>query len=612
LRRVYVVPKRIFLVIENELGVHPEVRSIDTLLDLLNDVFEHPDRDALAERDPFGNWHTTRLSSLKQRVRAIAMGLRARGIAPGDRVGLMSPNRVDWIVTNLGILSAGAVTVPIYATQAHDQVAHILADSEATLLIVDSDATVEALRHGGVTLPPAISFDGSGANGLAALEAAGRSARDADLAAIAARLTPRDLAVLIYTSGTTGTPKGVMLTHGNITSNVVSSFALVEHLLGPGDPVLSILPYAHIYESTNVFGYLLRGTTVYVNRAIEKLLFDLVSVRPKMVFAVPRVFERMLGAMVTRAKSEGGVRAKLIPWALHTGRDYMRAKHTGAPILSSLRLQYALAHVLVLKQIAPKLGLDRLEFFCSGSAPLHPDTAYTFLGADIKIVEGYGLTECSPVVTCTIPGQAKVGTVGKAIAGVELTLAADGELLVRGPNVMQGYYHDDAATANVMDNGWFHTGDIASIDPDGNVRITDRKKELFKTSGGKFVAPARVESAILRSPYINQVMVTGNGRPHPAALVAPNWPLVRKELDLSDAATSEELSRRSDVHAFLQREVMTLTADLGSFEQIRWIGVLPRDLTIDDGELSPTQKIKRRIVEERYADLIERVFATAA
>ncbi len=582
---------------------------------LLNAVLDTPDRDALAERAPSGDWHITRLAALRERVGAIAHGLRARGLALGDRVGLMAPNRVDWIVTNLGILSAGGVTVPIYATQAHDQVGHILADSGAAMLIVDSDPTAEALRRSGLALPPVVSFDGRGAGGLAALEAAGRSARDADpaaLAAIAARIVPSDLAILIYTSGTTGTPKGVMLTHGNIASNVTSSFALVADLLLPGDPVLSILPYAHIYESTNVFGYLLRGTTIYVNHAIETLLSDMQAVRPKMIFAVPRVFERTLSAMLARAKAEGGLRAKLVPWALHAGRDYMRAKHTGAVISSTLRLQYALAHALVLRKIAPKLGLDRLAFFCSGSAPLHPDTAYTFLGADIKIVEGYGLTECSPVVTCTIPGQEKIGTVGKAIAGVDLKLAADGELLVRGPNVMKGYYRDDEATRGVFSEGWFQTGDIASIDPDGSVRITDRKRELFKTSGGKFVAPARVESAILRSPFVNQVMVTGNGRPHPAALVSPNWALLRKELDLAERATSEELAQRDDVAAFIRREVMTQTADLGGFEQIRWIGILPRDLTIEDGELSPTQKIKRRVVEERYADVIERVFAAVA
>jgi long-chain acyl-CoA synthetase len=584
-------------------------------LTLLNAVLDTPDRDALAERAPSGDWHITRLAALRERVGAIAHGLRARGLALGDRVGLMAPNRVDWIVTNLGILSAGGVTVPIYATQAHDQVGHILADSGAAMLIVDSDPTAEALRRSGLALPPVVSFDGRGAGGLAALEAAGRSARDADpaaLAAIAARIVPSDLAILIYTSGTTGTPKGVMLTHGNIASNVTSSFALVADLLLPGDPVLSILPYAHIYESTNVFGYLLRGTTIYVNHAIETLLSDMQAVRPKMIFAVPRVFERTLSAMLARAKAEGGLRAKLVPWALHAGRDYMRAKHTGAVISSTLRLQYALAHALVLRKIAPKLGLDRLAFFCSGSAPLHPDTAYTFLGADIKIVEGYGLTECSPVVTCTIPGQEKIGTVGKAIAGVDLKLAADGELLVRGPNVMKGYYRDDEATRGVFSEGWFQTGDIASIDPDGSVRITDRKRELFKTSGGKFVAPARVESAILRSPFVNQVMVTGNGRPHPAALVSPNWALLRKELDLAERATSEELAQRDDVAAFIRREVMTQTADLGGFEQIRWIGILPRDLTIEDGELSPTQKIKRRVVEERYADVIERVFAAVA
>ncbi len=615
MRREYVGSKRIFLVGPNENVLSRRDHPIDTLIGLLQTVLARPDRDALAERDAAGAWRFTRLSTLKERVAAVAMGLRDLGIAPGDRVGLMSPNRVDWIVTNLGILTAGAVAVPIYATQAHDQVGHILADSEAKLLFVDSDGTTEVLRHSGIALPPVVSFDTAGAGGLAALEDAGRRAAATDRAAletVAAAVTPDDLAVLIYTSGTTGTPKGVMLTHRNLASNATTSFALVEHILGPGDPVLSILPYAHIYESTNVFGYLTRGVMIYVNRAIEKLLDDLISVRPKVVFAVPRIFERTLNAILARAKAEGGVRAKLVPWALHTGRDYMRAKANGTAISSTLRLQYALAHALVLKQIAPKLGLDNLEFFISGSAPLHADTAYTFLGADILIAEGYGLTECSPVVTCTVPGQEQVGSVGPAIAGVELKLAEDGELLVRGPNVMKGYYHDEAATAEVIVDGWFHTGDIASIAPDGRVRITDRKKELFKTSGGKFVAPARVESAILRSPYVNQVMVTGNGRPHPAALVSPNWALLRKELDLSAAATDEELSSRPEVYAFVQREVATQTADLASFEQIRWIGILPRDLTIEDGELSPTQKIKRRIIEQRYADLIERVFATTA
>lgn len=569
----------------------------------------------MIERDSAGQWEVTRSEALRSRIARLALGLRNAGVARGDRVALMSPNRVDWIVCNLAIICAGGVTVPIYATQAHDQVQHILNDSGARILVVDNDATCEVLRASGIDLPRTVRLTGSGADTIAAFENAGAAllARDPDaLAAIAAEIGPEDLAVLIYTSGTTGVPKGVMLTHRNITTNAVDSFSLLDGVVGVGDSVLSILPYAHIYESTNVYGYLLSGLVVYVNHKIESLLDDLRAVKPVLVLAVPRVFERMLVAILSRAKTQGGLRGRLIPWALGVGREYMRAKTKGAAIPSGLRIQYAIAHTLALKKIGEMLGLENLKFFCSGSAPLHDDTQLTFLGFNVTIMEGYGLTECAPVVTANLPYQMHVGSVGKAIKNVDLKVADDGELLVRGPNVMKGYYNDPAATAEAIVEGWFHTGDIATIGPDGYVKITDRKKELFKTSGGKYVAPSRVESSILRSIYVNQVMVFGNGRTHPAALVSPNWVNVRAELDLPAISGTEELSHRADVHDFMKREIMAQTGDLGSFEQIRWIGILPRDLTIESGELSPTQKIKRRIVEDRYRDLIDHVYAVNA
>jgi long-chain acyl-CoA synthetase len=387
---------------------------------------------------------------------------------------------------------------------------------------------------------------------------------------------------------------------------------MLTPVLSPGDPILSILPYAHIYENANIYGYFAHRVVIYINTHMDKLVEDLRDVRPVIVYAVPRVFERILVGIRTRAKNDGGLRGRLIPWALDIGREYMRRKTAGRPTGPGLAMQYGLAEKIVYGKLRTLLGLNHLAFFGSGSAPLHPDTALTFMAFGVTILEGYGLTECSPVVTASPPGVPPVvGSVGPPISNVEVKLAEDGELLVRGPSVMKGYYHDPEATAAVFTGDWFHTGDIAEIDSNGYVRITDRKKELFKTSGGKFIAPSRVESAIARSIYVNQAMVIGNGRPHPAALISPNWPNVRAELILPADIPVSELLKREDVQHFMRAEVMAQTGGLGSFEQIRRVSLLPRDLTIEDGELSPTQKIKRRVVEQRYADLIEALFTTA-
>ncbi|MGD0474522.1 MAG: long-chain fatty acid--CoA ligase [Candidatus Velthaea sp.] len=586
-----------------------------TLIALFADVSSGPDRAMLAQRDADGIWVITGSHALRERVAAAALGLRQAGIGRGDRVAIMSPNRVDWIVANLAIIHAGAVVVPLYATQAHDQVRHILDNSEARLMFVDSTATCAALRAAGIELPHCISFDPDGSEDLAMLETAGREAlvREPEaLAVVAAQAEPDELAMLIYTSGTTGQPKGVMLSHRNIASNAEDAFAILRDIMHPGDAVLSILPYAHIYESTNVYGYFLRRSVVYVNTNLDRLLEDLRSVQPVMVLAVPRVFERVLVALVSKAKQAGGLRARVVPWALATGRDYMRMKAAGKAVDAPLALRYRVAYALALGKIRPALGLQQLRFFGSGSAPLHPDTALTFLGFGAPITEGYGLTECSPVVTTNSPRNPRIGTVGPAIRNVEVKLAEDGELLVRGPGVMKGYYHDHDATARAITDGWLHTGDIATIRADGCVRIVDRKNELFKTSGGKFIAPGRIESAMLRSIYFNQVMVFGAGRPHPAALVSPNWNSVRSELHLSPEIRPVELAARRDVLQLLQREAQVHTSDLAPFEHIRTIGVLPRDLTIEAGELSPTQKIRRRVVERLYAGLIEAVMPAVA
>jgi long-chain acyl-CoA synthetase len=583
--------------------MHHAGKESSSLIALVRGALAGPDRDVLFERDGSGAWVPLSNAGLLARAEAIALALRARGLQTGDRVALMSANRVDWIATNLGILFAGCVTVPIYATQAIDQIAFILDDSDARAFFVDTPDLAARLRLAGIALEP-IVFDAPPAapSALAQLIAAGearRAAAPGKLAAIADAIDPHALAILIYTSGTTGTPKGVMLSHRNVAANAVDAFALVADAIGPGDPVLSILPLAHIYEGTNVFGYLVRGAQVYVNRRIEGLLDDLRSVRPVAMFAVPRIFERTYAGIVAKSVAAGGLRAKLVPWALKVGLAYRRALLDGAPGVH-LRVEFAIAHALVLGKLRAQLGCDRLRFFVSGSASLHLDIALTFAAADMTIMEGYGLTECAPVVTVNHPASFRVGTVGRAIPSVEIRLDDDGELLVRGPNVMLGYYRRPEETAAIIREGWLHTGDIATIDADGFVRIVDRKKEIFKTSGGKYVSPTRVENALLRSPFVAQAVVFGSGKAHPAALISPNWIALRARLEIP----AGEPAANEAVHAFLCAEAQRMTADLASFEQIRWAGVLPRDLTIDDGELTPTLKVRRRVVEERYGALV--------
>ena len=566
--------------------------------------------DAVVERVG-GAWTATSSAALLERVQNTACGIRDLGIGPGDRVALISPNRVDWVVADFGTLMAGCVVVPIFPTQALDQVQFILENSAAKAIFIDSHAAAQRLKTI-PNLPPVYIFDEAGDCSLRALEERGakvRAMRPELPGAYESKIDPGDLAVLIYTSGTTGTPKGVMLSHSNISFVVGSSFDYGFGVIHSGDCVLSVLPFSHIYEHMILYGYIKTAVRYYICRNPDALLADLRDVRPVAMTSVPRIFEKMLAGIIGKAMEDGGAKAKLVPWALCVGREYMRAKTLGKRPRPALALQYRLAHALVLKKIRPVMGLDRVKLLVSGSAPLHFDTAMTFLGMDITIIEGYGPTECAPTITVNRLGDNTFGTVGRPIPGVQIKLAADGEILAKGPNVMMGYYQDPAATAQVMEDGWYKTGDVGVLDDQGYLRITDRKKELFKTSGGKFLAPARVESAIKRSIYVNQVLLVGESRPHPAALVSPNWKLVCQELNLVASTPIEQLVKREDVIDFITSEVRQKTADLASFEQVRRVVVLPREPSVENGELSPTFKIKRRVVEQRYAADIERAYA---
>jgi long-chain acyl-CoA synthetase len=583
----------------------------ETLPHLIRRALAKARAEVLVERSGT-TWTPTSSEELLERMENVACAIREAGLSAGDRVALVAHNCVDWIVTDFATLSAGCVVVPIYPTQALDHTKYILEHSEAKLVFVDNAQTLAHLRESGAALPRCVSFESTGLDGLAAFEAQGAAvcvARPELPAAYEVTLHPDDLAVLIYTSGTTGNPKGVMLSHDNLTFDSQAALAAGLEVIQPGSDVLSVLPFSHIFEHTIIYIFLLANTRYFICHDPNELAADLREVRPIVMTSVPRIFDRVLAGVRGAALKAGGMQARMVPWALAAGREYMKAKVMGTGPSPMLTLYYALANRLVLKKVRVKLGLDRMQFFCSGSAALHIDVAMTFLGIGIPILQGYGLTETSPVTTTSQLTANTWGAVGRAIEGVDIKIAEDGEILIRGRQVMQGYYRDAQATAEVIQNGWLHTGDIGELDSNGYLRITDRKREVFKTDTGKWIAPSRVEAAIKRSPFVATAMVVGANRPHPAALIVPNWDMVRIELSLPKEAPAEELILRDDVILFVTNEVRRKTADLASYEQIRRVILLPREFSVESGELSPAMKIKRRVVEDRYAAEIERGYA---
>jgi len=584
---------------------------LQTIPQLIVESLTAPREHAFGERLGAKDWRYLSSTQMLARAVAIACAIRNAGATQGDRVALISNNRTDWIAADFGILFAGCVVVPMFATSALDQIDYIFKDSGAKLAFVETQADLERLKAACPNAPRFIRFDGDGPDSLSAFEAEGAALARVVSSLVSSYtdgLQPDELAVLIYTSGTTGNPKGVMLTHGNVVSTSRASFQ--DASIKAGDVVLSVLPFAHIFEHNDMLGFVQDQCDFYITQP-DFLLEDMRSVRPQKMALVPRILERVLAGVIGKAKASGGLQAKLVPWALETGQRYMTKRVDGLPVPFSLGLQFWLAKRLVLSKIPPALGLDRVDYLISGSAPLHRDIALTFAAFGVPICEGYGLTETSPVVTVNRVRSIRYGSVGPPIAGVEIKIAADGEVLVKGPNVMKGYYHLEGAQPFDAE-GWFMTGDIGTIDRDGYLYITDRKKELIKTSNGKYVAPSRVEAAIKRSMYVSQVFVVGDGRPFPVGLIAPNWDLLRRQFAIPASASSEEISRRDDVREFVRKQVAASTADLATFEQVRRIALLPRDLTIEAGELSQTLKVKRRVVEQRYADTIAAAYAGAS
>jgi long-chain acyl-CoA synthetase len=569
-------------------------------------------------------WRDISGAQLRERVRNLTLGLHRLGIRAGDRVALIAESSPDWSATDYAILSSGAINVPIYPTQAVDQVAFILRNSGARVLFVGSSKLLKRIQPALDSLkkqerPQLILFESpkenaEGARTLEALEKTGaeEGANQPQLfEQLASQANAEDIATIIYTSGTTGEPKGVVLTHLNLVSNALQSGSVFD--LHEDDVALSFLPLSHVLERIVLYIYLSFGVRICYARGVETVAEDIKDIRPMIVTAVPRLFERIYATINKRASEASPMQQKIFHRAVEVGREVAILKDQGKKVPLRLSLELKVLDKLVFTKWREAVG-GRIRFFVAGGAALSPELAYIFAGAGIPILQGYGLTETSPVVSLNRPTGNRIGTIGPAIPGVKVKIAEDGEILVQGDNVMQGYYglaeETERALQRYDDGVWFHTGDIGTIDQDGYIRITDRKKDLIKTSLGKYIAPQQIENMIRTIPMVEQAIVIGNARKFPAALIVPAFDALRayaKSLSI-ETKDSRELSRHPRIIEYFKKKIDEVTRELAPHEKIKKIALLDQEFSVEGGELTPTLKVRRKFVEDKHREVINALY----
>jgi long-chain acyl-CoA synthetase len=577
-------------------------------------VRDYPKPDTLNYKQE-GSWRSISAAEMISRARKIAAGLHSLGVRKGDRVAILSESRLEWVLADQGCIFLGAITVPIYPTLTAPQVRYILNDCGARVVFISNEEKLQQMQPTVMTcasLEQVVLFDGAAENlfSLSELETAGARTQSESpqlLEDCAQDITPEDLATIIYTSGTTGEPKGVMLTHANMVSNLIDSS---NHLdFGKQDVALSVLPLSHIFERQAMNMYLHHGMSVYFG-SLENLGENLKEVRPTVFVGVPRIYEKIIQRIQDRAEQKGKLNTRVVMWAVETGKRWaqLMLNHDSVPLW--LSLQHRLADVIVFEKLRAAMG-GRIRILVSGGSALTSDVALAFLGARLPIVQGYGLTETSPVITTGQLDDNRVGTAGKPIRHVEVRIAADGEIETRGPQVMLGYWNKPEETRQAFTaDGWFRTGDVGHLDADGFLVITDRKKELFKTSGGKYIAPQPIEQMIKTSRFVSQVVVIGANRKFPAALIVPDWHQLQGYADYKGIKlkTRSEFCDDARIIDLFERQIAARTPALAQFEKIKKIALLENEFTLDGGELTPTLKIKRRVIDEKYRDVIDRIY----
>ena len=605
-------------------------RVPETLNDLFTQTIQRRADEVIFRYKRQKQWWDLSGREVFERVRNLAVGLHELGVKAGDRVALLAESRPEWSLVDYAILANGAVNVPIYPTQSVDQVAYIVRNSGARILFVSHQKQLQRIRPAMESLaekerPTVILFDAPDAEGhdrkhgvfAMLLEDLARSgsqvcrARPELFAELSAQAGPDDLATIIYTSGTTGVPKGVMLSHRNLVSNVIHSGEVFQLL--PHDVALSFLPLSHVFERTVLYIYLSRGVTIAFARGVETVSEDIKEIRPTVVTAVPRLFEKIYATINKKVSEATPFRQKIFHRAIQVGRRVAVLKDRRESIPLRLALEHRLLDRLVFVKWREAVG-GRIRFFVSGGAALPSELAYIFLGAGLPILQGYGLTETSPVVSFNRPELNRIGTIGQPIPGVKVKVAPDGELLVQGENVMQGYYLLPDETEQVIrryeDGIWFHTGDIGTIDEDNFIRITDRKKDLIKTSLGKYIAPQPIENLIRGIPMVEQVIVLGNARKYPIALIVPTFDSLlayAKTLHL-EADDMSAVVRHPRIIEYFKKKVDAVTRDLAPHEKIKKVALLEQEFSIESGELTPTLKVRRKFVEEKHRSLIDALY----
>ena len=554
-----------------------------------------------------GKWKSATYGDVRREVTNLAAGLVSIGVQKGDRVAILASNRPQWAYADYAIACLGGVSVTIYPTLTADSSAYILNDSKSKIIFVENAEQSEKVRSVESQIPTlekviVMDNDVSGGGneiGFLELQNVGKEQEDFDLLEKTTQVTQDDLLTLIYTSGTTGNPKGVMLTHKNLCTNIIGGLSAIDVL--DGDRFLSFLPLSHSFERmVGHFTSFWSGAEIAYAQSLETVAEDMIATSPTIMAAMPRLFEKVYAKMLNNVEKEGGLKKKIFNWAIDVGKNSVKTGKKG--------FKFAIADKLVFSKLKAKLG-GKLRFFVSGGAPLSQSIGEFFEYANVLILEGYGLTETSPVLTCNRLEQYKFGTVGKPLANVEIKIADDGEILAKGPNIMKGYYNLPEKTENVFtEDDWFKTGDIGFLDDDDFLTITDRKKNLIVTSGGKNIAPQPMENALVLSPFIEQILVIGDKRNFISALIVPSFEKIKSDFAGFADAPNAEIIKDEKIYSIVESDVNRLQAHFNKFEQVKKILLLSEEFSIENGMLTPTLKVKRKEAEQHYAEQIDQLY----
>ncbi len=581
----------------------------------LNTIKSYPKDDLMLYKKD-GSFTPISTAEFEKQVKHLALGLRDLNYEAGDKLIILSENRPEWVMTDMANLCLGGVTVPIYTSLVPEQIKYIIDNSDAKVVVFSDDEMwekIKAIQSELIKVEHYITCQADGPEGtLTFADVQKRGERLAkeqpDLfEELALKVKPDDVASIIYTSGTTGAPKGVMLMHSNFVSNVEAVTTIIEFT--EKDTVLSFLPLSHVLERMVTFAYLCKGCSIGYAESIETVAENLLEICPQIMVSVPRVFEKIYAKVMDNVLASSSLKRKIFFWAARIGKEYGRKKMLDQPVSGYLQFKKNLAHKLVFSKIIEKTG-GRVRFFVSGGAPLSKDIAEFFYAMGLIVLEGYGLTETSPVIAVNTLEDIKFGSVGKPIPGVEVKIAEDGEILTKGPHVMKGYYKMEAETQETIKDGWFYTGDVGFLDEEGFVTITDRKKDLIVTAGGKNVAPQPIENIIKTNLYVSNAVIIGDKRKFISALVVPNFEKLVEYANANNISYSDyaDLVENDKILNFIEAEINRATPGLASYEKVKKVALLDREFEIEKGEITPTLKVKRNIVEQKYRSIIDSLY----